>query len=67
MRFVALTNKRMIIVVIERCGAHGPTDVGSVRIPMNSAGDSGAMTATHSIEVGPAIPIDVCRRLPVGA
>jgi hypothetical protein len=32
-----------------------------VRIPMNSAGDSGVMSATHSNRSRPAIPIDVGR------
>jgi hypothetical protein len=37
LRFVAPTNKRKIMVVIdERRGALGPIDVGSVPNPMNS-------------------------------
>jgi hypothetical protein len=32
-----------------------------VRIPMNSAGDSGVMSATHSNRSRPAIPIDAGR------
>jgi hypothetical protein len=30
-----------------------------MRIPVNSAGDSGVMSATHSNRSRPAIPIDV--------